>query len=50
VANSSGDMKLGPYDLNTIVTGDARILAKDIPDESVDIIFTGGWLRRRPGY
>jgi DNA modification methylase len=32
--------KLGPYDLNTIVTGDARELAKSIPDESVDLIFT----------
>ena len=33
-------MKLGPYDLDTIVTGDARILARLIPDESVDLIFT----------
>lgn len=33
-------MKLGPYELNTIVTGDARELAKAIPDESVDLIFT----------
>lgn len=32
--------KLGPYDLNTIVTGDARILAESIPDNSVDLIFT----------
>lgn len=31
--------KLGPYDLNTIITGDARELAKAIPDESVDLIF-----------
>ena len=31
---------LGPYDLNTIITGDARELAKAIPDESVDLIFT----------
>lgn len=29
--------KVGPYDLNTIVTGDARELAKSIPDESVDL-------------
>ena len=29
---------LGPYDLNTIITGDARELAKAIPDESVDLI------------
>lgn len=32
--------KLGPYELNSIVTGDARELAKDIPDESIDLIFT----------
>lgn len=32
--------KLGPYDLNTIVTGDARELAEAIPDNSVDLIFT----------
>jgi ubiquinone/menaquinone biosynthesis C-methylase UbiE len=31
---------LGPYPLNTIVTGDARELAQTIPDESVDLIFT----------
>lgn len=31
---------LGPYELNTIVPGDARELAKAIPDESVDLIFT----------
>jgi len=30
--------KLGPYELNTIVTGDCRELAKAIPDESVDLI------------
>jgi DNA modification methylase len=33
-------MNLGPYELNTIITGDARELAKAIPDESVDLIFT----------
>jgi DNA modification methylase len=40
-------MKLGPYELgpndtpeNGIYTGDARELAKAIPDESVDLIFT----------
>jgi len=33
-------MKLGEFELNTIYTGDARELAKDIPDESVDLIFT----------
>lgn len=32
--------KLGPYELNSIVTGDARELAKAIPDESVDLILT----------
>lgn len=32
--------KLGPYELNTIVTGDARELAEAIPDESVDLIIT----------
>lgn len=32
--------KLGPYTLNSIITGDARELAKAIPSESVDIIFT----------
>lgn len=31
--------KLGPYELNTIVTGDARELAESIPDCSVDLIF-----------
>ena len=34
------DLKLGPYDLDSIVTGDARELALVIPDESVDLIFT----------
>jgi len=38
--------KLGPYDLDTIITGDARELAKAIPDESVDLIFT--W-SKQPG-
>jgi DNA modification methylase len=33
-------VKLGPYDLDTIITGDARELAQAIPDESVDLIFT----------
>lgn len=33
-------MKLGPYELDRIYTGDARELAKDLPDESVDLIFT----------
>ena len=38
---------LGPYDLNTIITGDARELAKAIPDESVDLIFTDPVYDRR---
>lgn len=33
-------MHIGPYELNSIVTGDSRELAKAIPDESVDSIFT----------
>lgn len=33
-------MNLGPYELDTIITGDALELAKAIPDESVDLIFT----------
>ena len=33
-------MNLGKYEFNTITIGDARHLAKDIPDESVDLIFT----------
>ena len=32
-------MNLGPYELNTIVTGDARELSEVIPDESVNLIF-----------
>ena len=38
--------KLGPYELGPggecegIYTGDARILSEQIPDESVDLIFT----------
>lgn len=31
---------LGPYELDSIVTGDARELAKTIPDNSIDLIFT----------
>jgi len=31
---------LGPYPLDSIITGDARELAAAIPDESVDLIFT----------
>lgn len=31
---------LGEYPVNEVVTGDSRLLAKSIPDESVDVIFT----------
>lgn len=31
-------MKLGPYELNQIYTGDARELAKDTPDGSIDLL------------
>lgn len=31
---------LGPYELNEVYTGDALVLARSIPDESVDIVFT----------
>jgi site-specific DNA-methyltransferase (adenine-specific) len=31
---------LGPYPLNAIITGDARELGADVPDASVDLIFT----------
>lgn len=33
-------MKLGNFELDTIYTGDARALAEEIPDESIDLIFT----------
>lgn len=33
-------MNLGPYELNRIYTGDCRELAKAIPDNSIDLIFT----------
>ncbi len=31
---------IGPYEMNSIVTGDARELARSIPDESIDLVFT----------
>jgi DNA modification methylase len=31
---------IGSYPLNEIVTGDSRLLAQSIPDESIDLIFT----------
>lgn len=31
---------LGPYELNTVITGDSRVVARSIPDSSVDLIFT----------
>ncbi len=40
LSHSSTSQKLGPYPLNSIITGDARELAQAIPDESVDLIFT----------
>ena len=33
-------MQIGAYPLNTVIQGDSRELAKSIPDESVDLIFT----------
>jgi len=30
----------GEYPVNEIITGDSRLLAKSIPDESIDVIFT----------
>ena len=33
-------MKLGPYPLDSIITGDARLLAAALPDESVDLVLT----------
>lgn len=32
--------KIGPYPCCSIITGDAKELAKAIPDESIDLIFT----------
>lgn len=34
------DLAFGAFELNQIYTGDARELAKRIPDESIDLIFT----------
>jgi hypothetical protein len=33
-------MKIGPYELSSLTVGDSRELAKAIPDESIDLIFT----------
>lgn len=33
-------MKLGPYELNQIYTGDAQELSREIPNESVDLVLT----------
>jgi site-specific DNA-methyltransferase (adenine-specific) len=50
--------KLGPYELNTIMTGDARELVKAIPNESVDLIvsdppygigYASSWKTRKNG-
>jgi DNA modification methylase len=43
-------MKLGRYDLNQLLTGDARELVYHIPDESVDLIFTDPEYHRIPDY
>jgi DNA modification methylase len=32
-------IKLGPYELNQIYTGDARVLAKEIPDKAAKLCF-----------
>ena len=32
--------RLGAFELNHIYTGDAKELTKDIPNESIDLIFT----------
>lgn len=49
---------VGPYELNSIITGDARELARAIPDESVDLIvsdppygigYVSSWKTRRNG-
>lgn len=32
--------KIGPYEINSIVTGDATVLAESLPDNSIDLIFT----------
>lgn len=42
--------KLGPYELNSIITGDACELAKGIPDESIDLIFTDPVYQRIDDY
>lgn len=31
---------IGSYPLNEIITGDSRLLAQSIPDESIDLVFT----------
>lgn len=43
-------MSIPPEYLNQIVTGDARVLAERIPDESVDLIFTDPVYSERPLY
>lgn len=32
--------RIGPYEINQIYTGDCRELGKEIPDNSIDLIFT----------
>jgi hypothetical protein len=38
--NGAVGARLGEFDLDTIVTGDARELSRGIPDASIDLIFT----------
>jgi hypothetical protein len=40
----------GSYPLNEIVTGDARLLAPSIPDESIDLIFTDPIYQNKDDY
>lgn len=48
--NDDAGRGLGPYELDTIVTGDARELAKAIPNESIDLIFTDPIYDRQGDY
>jgi hypothetical protein len=43
-------MNLGPLQLNTIHTGDAKELARGVPDGSIDLIFTDPVYDRRDDY
>ena len=41
-------MKLGPYELDTIITGDAKELALELPIASIDFIIAD--IRQRKRY